>query len=79
MGTLMTVYEDYAMSKFATQADRATAMAREIADLRDANKQWFAFAMKVGGHVQCLASSFPDANEHILAKLAHKEQSNGHR
>lgn len=43
--------------------------ADELERLRKRDDQWFRFAQSVGDRVQCLASSFPDANSHILHKL----------
>ena len=43
--------------------------ADELERLRKRDEQWFKFAWNVGERVQCLASTFPDSNSHILHKL----------
>lgn len=52
----------------------------ELNRMRARDAQWFEFAQAVGNRVGCLASTFPDANEHILRKLTPKlplEATNG--
>lgn len=43
--------------------------ADELERLREREKHWYSFAQEVGNRVKCLASTFPDANDHILRKL----------
>lgn len=45
------------------------ASNKEIEALQKRDAQWIEFAMAVGKRVGCLASSFPDANDHVLRKL----------
>lgn len=42
----------------------------QIARLKARDSEWDQFALAVGKHVGCLASSFPDANDHILRNIA---------
>lgn len=41
----------------------------ELARLRRRDAQWIGFALEVGKRVGCLASTFPDANDHVLRNL----------
>ena len=52
-------------------------LGKEVSELRAANNQWFALTMEIGRRVGCLASSFPDANNHILEKLPAVESRAG--
>ena len=52
-------------------------LGKEVSELRAANNQWFALIMEIGRRVGCLASSFPDANNHILGKLPAVESRAG--
>lgn len=47
----------------------APRMEAEAERLRKRDAQWIEFAMEVGKRVGCLASTFPDANDHVLRKL----------
>jgi len=60
---------DRELQTLRNQGNEAEAAADEIERLRAQDAEWFRFAMSVGSAVQCLASSFPDANGHILRKV----------
>ncbi|MFZ5454901.1 MAG: hypothetical protein ACOY9I_04545 [Pseudomonadota bacterium] len=50
------------------RAELAASRERE-ARMQSRDAQWVAFASEVGKRVGCLASTFPDANDHVLRKL----------
>lgn len=50
------------------RAELAACRERE-ARMQSRDAQWVAFALEVGRRVGCLASTFPDANDHVLRKL----------
>lgn len=52
-------------------------LGKELAELRAKDEKWFALVMDIGRRVGCLASSFPDGNGHILAKLPSVESRAG--
>ena len=58
-----------ANAAIAEAAERLDEQPGEIARLRARDKQWIEFALAVGKHVGCLASTHPDANDHVLRKL----------
>lgn len=53
----------------AEAAERLDEQTVEIARLLARDKQWIEFALAVGKRVECLASTYPDANDHVLRKL----------
>jgi hypothetical protein len=58
-----------ANAAIAEAAERLDEQTVEIVRLRARDKQWIEFALAVGKHVGCLASTHPDANDHVLRKL----------
>jgi len=71
---MSSIAQEFAMSKFSTQADREAAILAEVARLRRLVSDWVSFAMDAGQIVGCLASVTPSANDHILRKLTHSNR-----